>query len=76
MTEYPSERFQAQLAELARRIGPEVLAELGAAHDEYGFWCVARNEGQECCLEWLTTPPEMATSQSQEPTKETPDDQP
>lgn len=58
MTKYPPERFQAQLADISRRLGPEVLAELRAAHDEYGWCCVARNEGQDCCLDWLTTTPE------------------
>lgn len=54
---YPSEEFQAFLGSVAARIDPELLAELRAAHDEYGFWCVAHNEGQDCCVDWLTAPP-------------------
>lgn len=57
---YPPEEFQAFLASVAARIDPELLAELRAAHDGYGFWCVAHNEGQDCCVDWLTALPESA----------------
>lgn len=51
--------FKARLAAAARRIPPDVVAEIAAAHGEYGFECSAVSEGLPCCLDWLD--PEVAT---------------
>jgi|SRR5688572_29844802 len=48
-------RFRERLASAAARIPPDVLAEITAAHKEYGWSCAAASEGQTCCLIWLST---------------------
>lgn len=45
--------FKARLAAAARRIPPDVLAEITAAHEEYGFECSGASEGLACCLDGL-----------------------
>lgn len=47
------EEFARRLAAIAERIPADVLADLRAAHDEYGWSCAAASEGQTCCLAWV-----------------------
>lgn len=53
MTMPPSEiEYGMKLQELGKRIDPELLAELRAAHDK--VHCAAYSEGLWCCFDYLS----------------------